>query len=232
MRPALAPVSLVAALLAGPALADIQAAAKGIAGDRELIAEFYADLNLDGNDEAVLHFADSCGDMGCDWTILTMHDGSAVEIGSGVATSLAMVPTAPVGTVIDADGVLWAWAGSEVYPHYSFLERPDVREIPPAAGDREALKTHTEWGDASPDSLHVWSIDVTNDGKRERIITVGDLGYSIGGYASPYLILSQDGELMASGYSMDFPRIFTNPAGGARVVEVMPRAMTEKQIGG
>lgn len=230
MRRTLVPLSLLAAVIAGPALADIEAAAKSFAGDRDLIAEFYEDLNLDGQNEAVLHFADSCGAMGCDWVLLTMRDGAAVEVGSGEAETVAIRSTAPMGAVVEADGVFWAFDG-EFYPHYSFLERPDAREIPFSIGDREALIVNTEWGDASPDSLHVWSIDVTDDGKRERIITVGDLSYSLGGTASPYLILSQDGAMLAKGYSMDFPRIFTNPAGGARVVEIMPRAITEKQIG-
>lgn len=230
MRPTLAPLALVTALLAGPALADIKADAKNFAEGRELIAEFYADLDLDGEDEAVLHFADNCGALGCEWALLTMYDGDAVQVGSGEAETVSLRSTPPMGAVIEADGVFWAFDG-EVYPHYSFLERPDAREIPPSLDDRQALIVNTDWGDASRESLHVWSVDVTGDGSRERIITVGDLAYSMGGTATPYLILSRSGDMLAKGYSMDFPRIFTNPAGGARVVEIMPRAITEKQIG-
>lgn len=231
MRPALAPLSLLAALIAGPVLADIAAEAKSVVGERELLAEFYEDLDLDGQDEAILHFADDCGDMGCKWVILAMIDDAAIEVGSGDAQTVTLMSTEPMGAVVEADGVFWAWDGSEFYPHHSFLEREDARQIPPSLGDREALMVNTPWGDASPESLSVWSIDVTDDGHRERIIVVGDLGYSIGGYASPYLIVSKGGEVLAQGYSMDFPRIFTNPAGGARVVEIMPKGITEKQIG-
>lgn len=232
MRTTSALLPLIVAAMAGPAVAGIESEASAFTEGREVAAELFVDLNLDGMDEAILHFADSCGELGCDWVILSMRDGEGVEIGGGRSHSLDLMPTEPMGAVIEADGVWWAWAGAEVFPHFSHLERPDVREIPASLGDREALATHTEWGDADPECLHAWSIDVTGDGQREKIIVVGDLAYSIGGAASPYAIFGADGSVLATGYSMDFPRVFTNPAGGARVIEVMPRAIAEKQIGG
>lgn len=224
---------LFAILAAGPAIAGIEAEVQAVTEGREILNEIHTDLDLDGSTEAIVHFADSCGPLGCDWIILTMRDGAAVEIGGGQSKAVSMAPTEPEGTVIEADGVLWAWTEGELYPHYSHLEHEDAREVPASLGDIEALKAHTDWGDTDLDNLRVWVRDVTGDGKRERIIVVNDLDHSIGGMAAPYAILSPTGgEVMAKGFSMDFPRIFTNPEGGARVLEIMPRAITEKQIGG
>jgi hypothetical protein len=221
----------VLAVIATPTLADTTALTDAWLEGREAAARVIADMDEDGRDEVLVTLTDQCDDAGCDWSLLTDIDGKMVEILTGHDRSVAMVGEIGNGYTVDADGTFWAWSGEEatVYPYYSLLERDGISTIPSGRKDLELI-AKSEYATADTSRLNVWLQDIDGDGTRERIIVIAGVVNMINGNLAPYVIGSDDGDVLVQGYSMDFPRIFTTTTGGSRIVDVMGRTMIEHVI--
>jgi len=81
------------------------------------------DLDLDGQEEALLLLTEACEGEACPWRLLgadPFGDGYGI-VAAGFGSRTGLVETYPEGHVIQSDGVLLAWDGTQLLPHHGLL---------------------------------------------------------------------------------------------------------------
>lgn len=208
-------------LIAGAAAAQvaqefsdfIEAASEG----RE-VDVIYQDFDGDKILEAVVIDRAARGDFaGRDWKLLVSQPEPMVAL-EWAGSEVRVETDEPRGPVIWSDGITWALDAEGAYPHfdlvrqeYSRLRQPTPTEIGylAAAGYSDVVPFYTE----------VLKIDLGAAPGHELLITLNDDLYRGELFDTPYLIFSQEGELLQEGRSIFHPAIFRHPEGGIQLIE-------------
>lgn len=188
------------------------------------------DLDGDGVNEALVRRPTDCEGSACAWALMQNSPEGWVPITAGRAARVDFVQTGSSAALV-ADGVLWAWDGEQLYPAADLLEGTFVDAAPAdldLAHDLLGL-SHIPAGTAS--SGISAQADVDGDGAMDRIVVITDQAWMLEGAYSPFSVIGAAGELIASGYSMDAPRLY--PASGAftaTIVSVTPAGLQVQPI--
>jgi len=221
-----APISLpvLAVLaLASPAAAqtaDAQQIARDAFPGANVVADA-VDFDLDGETEILVRFPFECDDAGCRWSILEHQDGSWIEAAGGRGTDTELLDVGGAYFVVSS-GVTWAWNGTELAPTQDLLEG----QLGPATEAQLALAYEAlglTAGLAGDPVGYAAELDLNADGHLETVVSITDPFWLLEGAYAPFVLLSEDGEKLVSGYSMDAPRLFAIEGGTAvQVVGVVP----------
>lgn len=214
---------LVVALAGGgafPALADPlgDAAADILAESPDLRFE-RVDLDQDGKDEGFLASREPCSSP-CPFAILDKTGSGGIGVVVRQSAKKAVLQgTASGGKVVDADGVIYAWDGYEMFPHFDLLPRVQDRQA--TGDDREIVKDATGQDYYAPD-MTAYDVDLVDDQEKETVLIINSA--FVNGMA-PFHVFDASGDRIYHGYSVDRPRIYKVTEQGekrARILWVTP----------
>lgn len=215
-------------ITASPALSDpLGQAIDEILARTPEFSTIRIDLDGDGTEEAVMHGSDYCT-APCPFLIIDTIDGDTMGVAArGSAETVEIRETSPSGHVLDADGVIYAWDGYEMFPHADLLSEIPDRDA--TGADRRLVARATGQDYYAPD-MQVFDTDLVGDDDKETIIIVN--AAFVNGMA-PFHVFDASGDRIYHGYSMDRPRIYPvieEEQKRARFVWVTPKGLRLETI--
>lgn len=214
----------ITALMALPVFADVaiedvmaqHAQAPGVAAVESM------DISQSGVDEILIRMSEGCEEASCPW-ILNAYDGQDwFEVSRGSGVNVALTGTGEAGGVLDVDGVTWALDGHSLYPFGDVIGSRMNRAV--GMDDMKVIQSVEGYGDLATNDVLAWSFEYSLEGetRNARVFTISDWDLQVGSWGTPWLVVEQ-GEVIATGHSTDFPRIFPHfERGGYTIVEVHP----------
>jgi hypothetical protein len=201
----------IATGLAAPALAqtnqDHQAALTAfVTGLHEdIVKVVFADMDQDGQEEALLIHGGECGPAGCLFSVVDDFDTGTYQIAANqYGYQPALIQN---DTVIDASGVYWVWNGRNLYPHGNALKTSAKQTG--TVDDVEAIEAYEPWRtDLSRFKIEAYDLDLFDDERLERVLYVKSLSQAID-QAFPFYILDADGQVVDGDVSLDLPQLYT-----------------------
>jgi hypothetical protein len=167
-----------------------------------------SDLNVDGTPEALLIHAEGCEGSTCPWTLIGAYPDRSgwgpVAAGFGARTEL--VDTAPAGQVIRSDGVILAWDGRVLSPHFDLLTTAPKRR---ASAQEARFLGRALPGSFRPIEMQVYEIDPFRSDDIWQLITVEGAPGSQGD-PSTFHLLGPDGGVRFSGASLGRPWVYAD----------------------
>lgn len=166
------------------------------------------DLDGDGANEVLARRPTDCDATACAWALMHEAEDGWATLTAGRSAVLDVVQ-AGAQPALFADGVLWAWDGDVLYPTSDRLEGSfddASAEDLIFAYDLLGFSVDIPAG-ATPQGLSALA-DVDGDGFADLIVVITGAVWMIEGAYSPFVIVGSGGHLLASGYSMDAPRLY------------------------
>ncbi len=167
-------------------------------------ATVHADIDQDGEMEALVTYDSDCGPGGCLFSIVDVDaEGQLGEVAYQYGQAPGLVSD---GTVIDANGVFWTWNGAALLPYYDFFE--DLEFYSGTERDVATIRTHEPWRPVLRNyDIRMANIDLIGSETPERFVWLKGSEYKIG-QASPYFVFDDAGQILMQGAFIDRPYLF------------------------
>lgn len=195
-------------LLAQGTAPDLASAIALAETERPVSQALEADLNADGDPEALLIHAEGCEAGACPWTLIGAYPDRSgwgpVAAGFGARTEL--VDTAPTGQVIRSDGVIMAWDGETLRPYFDLLDAAPKRR---ASAVEARFLGRALTGPFRPIEMEVYEITPFQSSETWQLITV-DPSLGTQGALSDFHLLGPDREVRFSGSSLGRPWVYAD----------------------
>ena len=165
-----------------------------------------SDLNLDGQEEALLLLTEGCEGAACPWRLLgadPFGSGYGV-IAAGFGSGTGLIETYPEGHVIISDGVILSWDGAQLLPHHDLLSLAPDRSA--EAGEVRDLNRRLSASYRAM-QLRVHELDPFGTGETWRLYVAPPDGSAPEGPAAFHLV-SPRGEPRHQGVSSGRPWLY------------------------
>lgn len=206
-------------LLAQGAAPDLASAIALAETERAVVQVLESDLNADGTPEALLIHSEGCEGGACPWTLIGAYPDRSgwgpVAAGFGARTEL--VDTVPAGQVIRSDGVILAWDGEALRPHFDLLAAAPKRRA--SAQEARALGRALP-GSFRPIETQVYEIAPFRRDEAWQLVTVEGARGSQGA-ASAFHLLGPDGGVRFSGASLGRPWVYADQDAAGPVLRLV-----------
>lgn len=201
---------------------DAMGVARGFYPQADMMVADLIDLDRNGTPEVLVQFPQLCEARSCDWALLADLGDGWVEVTRSRAALIDIVE-AGSGSAIRADGVAWGWDGSTLFPTGDLLAgRYGEANAEELAIAYDLFGFSPGMGGSAPSGQNA-RLDLDGDGSIETVTIINDPAWMMEGIYSPFIIVSDEGAKLASGYSMDAPRLFPGAGDIAfSVVSVTP----------
>lgn len=180
------------------------------------------DISQSGVAEILVRLSEGCEDGSCPWSLHAFNGEEWFEVSQGTGVNVALTATGDAGGVLDVDGVTWAFDGTTLYPFGDVIGSRMNRAV--GQDDLAIIRSVEEYSNLEANDVLAWSFEYSLDGEERygRVYTITDWELQVGNWGTPWMVVEQ-GEIIATGHSTDFPRIFPDyEQGGYTVVEVHP----------
>jgi len=177
----------------------------------------YGDLDLNGEQEALLLTEEGCISGACDWHLIGsggVAGWGVLASGSGLRTEL--VETYPEGHVIRSDGVILAWDGVALRPYHDLLAMMGSSRQAQAAEAR--LINRLTGNSYKAMDFRVHEADPFLDGKVWRLVVLNGTELR---KSQEFHLISPDQKLAMSGTSFERPWLFQDVVDGDIVLRVV-----------
>ena len=163
-----------------------------------------ADIDQDGEPEALVTYTDDCTVAGCLFSIVDVAEsGELDEVAYQYGENPVLISE---GTVIEANGVYFNWTGFALLPYfdaYGNLEFFNGR-----TEERKKIMELSPWmTDLRNKDIQVANMDILGDKTPERFAWLQGLEYSVA-QMRPWYVFDKSGDIIATGAFMDRPFLF------------------------
>lgn len=166
-------------------------------------------------DFSALVTTDNCGDDGCQWFFVSKLGSGYEPVGGGFSDAVTIKETEGNGRMISADGVNWAWTGSEMQPWGDIISF--AKEHPPRKHDREhLLKIIPDIG-TGIERVRVWDFDPFGAIWNHRLMEIPVEGPEWR-RESRFILVNRLGEVLIDDNFEKRPYIFPTHAGRATMI--------------
>lgn len=170
-------------------------------------------LDLDGDDkpEQIMHFAEDClEDNLCAWIVLP-GDGMP-QANGGYARQVMQAPAganAPGEGYINADGILYGYDAGQVILAGDLISTGQAQAIPTTESLAGRVAEVAGFGSLDPSLIRSWRINLGGSGRESGTVSI--LPGNTMANGSPWIVLDSNGYKVASGWSIDWPKIYPGP---------------------
>lgn len=185
----------------------------------------FADLDGDGDLEALVALDSPCEYSICPWVLVDQVDENIWGIVSaGSAASVSLVPTSGDVSIIRSDGVILSWDGFEMTPFFDILDGLDPRRPTSLEARQMSRDAPVRFRSITTDLYDIGLVLGSNFGVMlherpdERMTDAGSMP-AIG----QFVILSPQGELLNSGRSETRPLLYLDEDGAGQVLRIVTR---------
>jgi hypothetical protein len=165
-----------------------------------------ADLDLNGDEEALLVLTEGCEGNACPWRLLGADPfgGGYGIVAAGFGSRTGLVETYPEGHVIRSDGVNLSWDGTQLLPHHDLLSMSADRSSD--AGEARQLNRLLS-SSYRPLQIRAHEVDPFGSGEVWRLYVIQPDG-SAQDAAGEFHLLTPEGEIRHSGFSIGRPWLY------------------------
>jgi hypothetical protein len=165
-----------------------------------------ADLNMDGQEEALLLLTEGCDGDACPWRLIGADPfGSGYGVvAAGFGAGTGLVETYPDGHVIRSDGVILSWDGVQLLPYHDLLSMAPDRAAD--AGEVRDLNRRLS-GSYRAMQMRVHEMDPFETGSIWRLYVIQP-DASLPDEPGEFHLITPEGEMRHTGVSIGRPWLY------------------------
>jgi len=165
----------------------------------------FADIDQDGDIEAMISYRDQCTVAGCLFSIVDkLEDGTLGEVAFQYGETPTLVSE---GTVINANGVYFNWTGFALLPYFDSYDT--LQFYPGTPADKASILEVSPWlSNLRHYDIMIANVDLYGDEVPERFAWLDGSEYAVA-QTTPYFVFDADGRVVTDGAFLDRPFLFS-----------------------